>query len=132
MWGRPAPPPSPTPPPDLIHQPTLYLHREATALVPLAERLEQAGIPVTIQRLTNEKGGEYFALHVRADDEERARREVAPLVDEGLDPGLRQTLDRDFDPEKGYRRCPACRSDLPASAGECPVCGLVLSGEPEA
>jgi hypothetical protein len=136
---EPPPPPKERPAPDLSGHRALFVSGHAAALLPFAERLRAAAIPLHIQASRTREGpGSRFTLYVPAGDGERALREVAPLVSAGVDPDLLQfdpellkTVDRDFDPDSGYRRCPACGADLGGAPKECPECGLVVAGGPE-
>jgi hypothetical protein len=107
----------------------LFMTPRAADLVPLAERLRQAGIEY---RLAEQPGAEgappRYALLVREGDAAPALRALADLVaphEEGE--GLHAVETR-FDAERGYVECPACGAKQDAGSVECPECGLGLGG----
>jgi hypothetical protein len=63
-------------------------------------------------------------LVVQKSDVERAAAALAPL----LETEASKAAAAHFDPEKGYARCPACQTELPDGALECPECGLAVGG----
>ncbi|MEP7008799.1 MAG: zinc ribbon domain-containing protein [Acidobacteriota bacterium] len=84
-------------------------------ILDLAEALEQREIPVRIQKSAT---GEQYGLFVRVED-----AEAAVAVDrEVYLSGLREEI-----PEMREGACPACGTNLPPGAAECPECGLILS-----
>jgi hypothetical protein len=113
---------------------TLFVSSQATQLVPLADRLRDEGIPF---RLVEEMGDPErrtarYSLCVGEADRERAVGAIAPLIDGETDPGLLRAVESRFDETGRYGRCPACDSEMPEGAAECPDCGLAVAAEPDA
>jgi hypothetical protein len=127
-----APPPSAPPPPGDYE--TLYYSYDAADLTPLAERLRERGIPFQLQTLTVARGRRLptfrYELTVREAERQSAREELLHLLDSETPPDAARSLDRDFDPETGYRRCPGCSADLGGGESSCPECGLALGDDP--
>ena len=124
----PPPPETPAPPAaELLGYRPVFVTGQAAALVPLAERLREAGIDFRLREAPKEPraSAASFSLLVRDEDAERALRELAPLLGEGDVADDMHAVESDFE-GGAYRRCPACRTDLPAGALECPECGLAL------
>jgi predicted RNA-binding Zn-ribbon protein involved in translation (DUF1610 family) len=97
----------------------------AADLVPLADRLVEAGIPFRF-RPRERAGAEVsagFELCVRDEEREAAldvlAAQAAPTEQE------RREL------ESGTGRCPACQASLRSGAAECPECGLAVGDVPE-
>ena len=110
---------------------TLYFSHSLADLGPLGERLDQRGIPFRIDSLSlGSRHQARYELLVRGLERETAREELLYLLGGGIEQDQARTLDRDFDPACGYRRCPGCSSGLASGTVECPECGLVLL-EPE-
>lgn len=119
--GRPAPIEEPALPPGDYR--AIYSSAHAAELEPLAEKLGAAGIPFDVRG-----SFQAFELLVRKEDIERAVGELAPLLDEVGAPASQtgsETAQED-------RRCPACSGQVPPGVGECPECGLVVAGSPDA
>ena len=100
----------------------------ASELVPLADRLVALEIPLRIRPRESEPGepGKGFDLLVRDEERDAALAAMAELE---------QTLGNtpvsaDFDPSSGYRRCPACATEIRPGAVECSECGLAVAEAP--
>jgi hypothetical protein len=106
----------------------------ARELVPLADRLLQAGLEFRIESrdVPGDERPRGFVLLVKDLDRSAATLALADLVgpDSGVtllevrvagDPGAAEDPGTDL-------RCPACDTRVPASAEECPDCGLGLAG----
>ncbi len=94
---------------------------EASELRPMAARLGEAGIPFRVDPLR--RAPQELELRVRSADLDAALALLRDLVGIAAE-------DADF-VDGGYRRCPACRSELAKGSPECPECGLGFSaGEP--
>jgi uncharacterized Zn finger protein (UPF0148 family) len=110
----------------------LFVSARAQDVVPMCDRLREHGIE---HRLTEERGTAdgappRYGISVREEDAAAALAAVADLI--GLhEGGDVRAVAQGFDPERGYRQCPACGAAPPAGAIECPECGLGL-GAPEA
>jgi uncharacterized OB-fold protein len=118
--------------PDLTGYRAVFVTGQATALVPLAERLREAGIAFHLHESTKEPRAPAasFSLLVHDADAAQALRELAPLLDDGEEPDRMHAVESEF-ADGAYRRCPACGTELSTAATECPECGLGL-GEPGA
>jgi hypothetical protein len=129
-----APPPSPAEhlPPGEYQ--TLYYSYNAADLTALAARLTRRGIPFRLETIAEDRGRRLptsrFELAVRDAERQSAREELLYLLGPEAPSDAARSLDRDFDPETGYRRCPGCSTDLSQGQGVCPECGLVLGGDP--
>ncbi|HEV7671066.1 MAG TPA: zinc ribbon domain-containing protein [Thermoanaerobaculia bacterium] len=90
-------------------------------ILDLADALAPREIPVRIQKSA---AGETYGLFVRVEDAEAA----AAIDREVYLASLREEI-----PELREGACPACGTDLPPGAAECPECGLILAfpDEPE-
>jgi len=100
---------------------------QAGALVPLAERLREAGMAF---HLLESPGGSRrsaarFHVLVPVSNEAEAKRVLAPLLGEGEGAQLAQGIESEF-ADGAYRRCPACGAELSGAPLECPGCGLAL------
>ncbi len=127
---RRSPPPAEAPAPpaaETLGYRPVFVTGRAAALVPLAERLREAGIDFRLREAPKEPraSAASFSLLVRDEDAERALRELAPLLGEGDVADDMHAVESDFE-GGAYRHCPACRTDLPAGALECRECGLAL------
>jgi predicted amidophosphoribosyltransferase len=114
---------------------SLYYSGDITDLGPLTGPLNQAGIPFRIGALGEQEmtlvPHHRFHLMVRDEDREQAREILSHLADPS-GPVLADTAaEATYDPERGYRACPACQAALPAGVRKCPDCGLSLRGSPE-
>ena len=136
---------------ELVGYRALYVTGHAATLVPLAERLREAAIAFRLHQTPKgaapeaqrryprtTRGGTgwevdedpsaraaTFSLLVRDEDAGRAMRELAPLLGGIDEPDRLHAVESEFE-AGAYRRCPACRTELPAGAAECPECGLGL------
>ena len=109
----------------------VYVGRDLREVHPLVDRLEEEGIPIHVQDTPDQRGGHApptYSLLVPQTEASRARRALAPLLGEGVDP---DALDRGFDPEAGYVQCPACSAEIPRGAEACPDCGLAVAPDAE-
>lgn len=108
---------------------------EARDLVPLADALLQAGLAfrITPRGRPGEERPRGYDLRVEDQDREEARRIVAPLGDLGGGVSLFESVISDTggpaDDQDDAPSCPACQAQVPASAIECPECGLGLERE---
>lgn len=84
-------------------------------ILDLADELGRREIPVRIKKSAS---SEQYGLFVRVEDGEAA----AAVDREVYLAGLREEI-----PEMREGACPACGTDLPAGAVECPECGLILA-----
>jgi len=114
------------------HRP-VFLSSQATALVPLAEALREAGLAFHIVEQASDASRERatFALLVRDEEAERALRTLAPLLDDEGDPHRLHAVESAYQAERGYVSCPACGATVEAGAKECAECGLGLASEGE-
>ncbi len=85
------------------------------SMIELLDALGEREIPVRIEQGSRP---DRVRLVVRAEHAEAANA----VVREDYLAGLREEI-----PEAREGACPACGSDLPADATECPDCGLILS-----
>lgn len=110
----------------------VFVTGQAAALVPLAERLREAGIEFRMRQKAGDQRTQAasFSLLVHDEDGGRALREIAPLLAGATEPERLHALETEFE-AGAYRRCPACATELAGGALECPECGLglVQSGE---
>ena len=105
---------------------SVYVTREFREIDSFVERLEAAGIPLHVQDVPGERGhsASTYAVMVPEAEALAARRAIAPL--QGMDP---EDVEREFDPEQGYGKCPACSSEIPTGTAACPECGLNILGD---
>jgi hypothetical protein len=96
----------------------VHTTRELGALPPLADALVAAGIDC---RVRDAQSGPYVVYRLLVHGEKRAA--AAALIEASLHPHV----DAEFDPERGYARCPACDTPLSPGAVECSECGLPLA-----
>ena len=115
---------------DLAGHRVLFLTPRAADLVPMAERLREAGIEYRLaeQPGTAEGAPARYALLVREADAESALRTLAEIVAPHEDSEGLHALETRFDAEHGYLECPACGARTAGGAVECPECGLGLGG----
>lgn len=118
------------PPSELVGYRVLFLTPRAADLVPMAERLREAGVEYRLAQPPGQVEGApaRYALLVKDADAAGALAALADLVapHEGTD-GVHAVESR-FDGER-YRECPACGTQVAAGAAECPDCGLGLAGD---
>ena len=113
----------------------LALASDARDLVPLADALLRAGLAFRIaaRELPGDERPRGFELRVQDPDRRAALRVVVPLMESGGGVTLLELVASDTaDPVEDAGdepSCPACEARLPASAKECPECGLGLAGE---
>ncbi len=109
---------------------TLYFSYTVEDLQPVAQRLNRRGIPFRIDTL--DQGGPMsrsrYELQVRDQERQTAREELLQVLGGDISLEKARSLDQDFDPETGYRRCPACSTQLNQGQGSCHDCGLMLGG----
>lgn len=100
-------------------QRVIYSAPRAADVEPLAERLGALHVPFAV------RGGIHaFELLVGEQDVERAVAELRALLGDAIGAPV---AGGDWDPEGGYRRCPACGHELPLAAEACPDCGLSVA-----
>ena len=107
---------------------------DARELVPLADRLVEAGVEFRIvsRAVAGEDRPRGFELRVADADRSAALGAVAAVGGPGSGVTLLVTWAPPAgDDEKTELRCPACDAPVGASAAECPECGLGLAGERE-
>jgi len=117
--------------PELAGFQVLYQTSRATDLVPMVERLREAGIESRLaeQKATIEGAPPRYALLVPEGDGRRALAAVTDLVAPHEDAADVHAVETRFDAQRGYLQCPACGAAPPAGAAECPECGLGLGLE---
>ncbi len=118
------------PPPD--HR-VAFVTPRAADLVPLVEALRESDVPyhLTEQPARTEGAPPQYALLVPDARAAAALQAIAPLLATEESADLAHVETR-FDSEKGYLQCPACGAPRPATAAECPECGLGLGDAEEA
>jgi hypothetical protein len=126
--------PSPTvreaPPVELSGHRVLFLTPRAADLVPMAERLREAGLEYRLAEQPGPAEGapSRYALLVRDEGAAEALRALADLVVPHGEGGDVHAVETRFDAERGYVECPACGARTAPGAAECPDCGLGLGG----
>jgi len=115
---------------DLAGHRILFLTPRAADLVPMAERLREAGLEY---RLAEQPGGHEgapsrYVLLVPEGDAASALRVLAEIVAPHEDKEGIHAVETRFDAERGYLECPACGARTTGGAAECPECGLGLGG----
>ncbi len=124
-----APPkaPSEEPAPAQAHVRTLFVTPYAADLVPMAERLREAGIEYRLAEAPGRVEGapSRYGLFVTEENTAAALKAIADLVAHGGAEAA-QGVEAGFDKEQGYLECPACGTRTSAGTTECPECGLVL------
>ncbi len=125
--------PLPEPPPGVYR--SLYYSTDADELEPLADALADARIPFRIDMVKRDDvtlvPHARFDLKVRDEEREKARTLLENLP-EAAELGLvDDAAEKGYDPQSGYRNCPACSASLPSGALKCPDCGLTLEGSLE-
>ena len=107
---------------------------DARELVPLADRLVEAGVDFRIvsREVAGEERPRGIELRVTDADRPTALQALAALVGPGSGVTLLVTwAPLASDDEQIDLRCPACDAPVGASATECPECGLGLGSERE-
>ena len=108
----------------------LVLTPRAADLVPMAERLREAGVEYRLaeQAARTEGAPARYALLVKDADAASALGALADLVAPHEHTDGVHAVETRFDTELGYRECPACGTKTAPGTAECPECGLVLAG----
>jgi predicted amidophosphoribosyltransferase len=118
-WGEPLAPSG-----DLS---SIFYSYELSDLAALARRLADRQVPFRIE--PSSEGARTprtrYDLLVPEPRRADALREVEAFG------GAAIAVESDFDPQRGYRSCPACSTGLPERVDACPDCGLALRGSPE-
>ena len=127
-----APPRVPAPPSQLPagNYHSIYFSHEIRDLESLGGQLARRGIPFRIDTKPGRCRSRYD-LAVRDEERAAAVDELNQLLRADVSPEHCGAVERHFDPDKGYFRCPACDARLGSGARECPDCGLALAGAPE-
>jgi len=117
--------------PDLSDHRSIYHARGLADVVPLADRLREAGLAFhLVEGPPDPYGRSAYELFVPEDRAAEALRLLAPLLaHEGADAERLHAIESEFEAGVGYRRCPACESQLARGARECAECGLSLGLE---
>jgi hypothetical protein len=112
----------------LVEHRAVFVTPRAADLVPLAERLRERGIEYRLAEVPGRVEGApaRYGLFVREASAAAALEALAELVAPHEDTAAVHGLETRFDPEHGYRECPACGTKTGAGGTECPECGLVL------
>jgi uncharacterized OB-fold protein len=107
----------------------LFVTSYAADLVPMAERLREAGIQYRLGEASARAEGapSRYGLFVSEEDAAEAMKALADVVAPGGAEAAR-SVEAGFDKEQGYLECPACGTRTAAGTTECPECGLVLGG----
>ncbi len=95
----------------------IHATRDLDDLTPLADALVAAGIDCRMRSASSNYQVTY-RLFVRTQDQAAA----AAVLRSALEP----QDSGEFDPERGYARCPACDAALAPKAHQCLECGLLL------
>jgi len=132
-----VPPPTANeePAPAPVDHRALFVTPWAADLVPMAERLREAGVEYRLAEAPGRVEGapSRYGLFVKEVDAAAALKVLADLVAPHEDAAAVHGLETRFDKEQGYLECPACGTKTSAGTTECPECGLVLgAGEGEA
>jgi hypothetical protein len=108
----------------------LFLTPRAADLVPMAERLREAGVEYRLaeQAARTEGAPARYALLVKDADAVSALAALADLVAPHEHTDGVHAVETRFDAERGYLECPACGARTAGGTPECPECGLVLAG----
>jgi Double zinc ribbon len=126
-----APAAAPAEPDDLADHRTVFETTRAADLLPLAERLRESEIPFRLAEKApaGDQAPVQFVLLVPDGQSKAALLALAPLLaPHGEDEGF-HAVETSYEDGRGYVTCPACGTEPPAGASECPECGLVLGGE---
>jgi ribosomal protein L32 len=127
--GVAAPPPArdePAPaPPDYR---ALFMTSHAADLVPMAERLRDAGVEYRLAEAPGRVEGapSQYGLFVSEENVDAAQRALHEVVASQAGGDAAPGVEAGFDKEQGYLECPACGTKTAAGTAECPECGLVL------
>jgi hypothetical protein len=102
-------------------------------LVPLADRLEARGLPFRIasREAPGEERPRAYELRVRDADRQDALAALADLDPRASGFTLLEAAPAPAAEGEADRRCPACGTEPPRGASECPECGLGLAGPEE-
>ncbi len=124
----PKPPASDEPAPPPPHYRALFVTPHAADLVPMAERLREAGVEYRLAEAPGRAEGapSRYGLFVSEENAADALKALAGLLASHTGGDAAQGAEAGFDKEQGYRECPACGTQTSAGTGECPECGLVL------
>ena len=108
----------------------LFLTPRAADLVPMAERLREAGVEYRLaeQAARTEGAPPRYALLVKDADAASALGTLADLVAPHEHTDGVHAVETRFDAEHGYVQCPACGTKTAPGTAECPECGLGLAG----
>lgn len=106
----------------------LFVTPRASELVPLAEALREQGLPYRLLERPPQREGAApsYALVVPESETAEALRTLAPLVAPEHDAAETERVETHFEPQSGYRQCPACGATQTPGGGECAECGLTL------
>lgn len=112
----------------------LYFTYEVDQLRPLMEALNTRGIPYRVESTPLDPNRpksphQRHELAVREEERAAAREEMSQLPGTEMSLDQVEAPDRDFDPKRGYSRCPACSNSLSPGSQSCSECGLTLSTE---
>ena len=127
-----AAPEEPAPAP--VDHRALFVTPFAADLVPMAERLREAGVEYRLAEAPGRVEGapSRYGLFVKEENTAAALKVLADLVAPHGGAEAVQAAETGFDKEQGYLECPACGTQTSAGTAECPECGLVLgAGEGE-
>jgi len=126
---------APLPEPPAGEYRSLYYSTDADELVPLADALAGAGIPFRIDTTKQDDvtlvPHARFDLKVREEERERARKLLEALPEAAEMELVDDAAEKGYDPQTGYRNCPACSAALSSGSLKCPECGLALEGSLE-
>jgi hypothetical protein len=124
---RPAEEPA-SEPPDLSHHRVVFVSARAPDLVPLAERLRDSSIAFLLDESPGGKEGRAarYSLLVHEDKVAAAMRSLGPLLAGEGESALLEGVETHYEDGQGYRRCPACETEVAPGAKECVGCGLVF------
>lgn len=106
----------------------LFVTSYAADLVPMAERLRDAGIEYRLAEAPGRVEGapSRYGLFVSDENADDARKALAEVVASHAGADAAHDLEAGFDKEQGYLQCPACGTKTAAGTAECPECGLGL------
>jgi hypothetical protein len=115
---------------ELAGQRVLFLTPRAADLVPLAERLREAGVEYRLseQRGIGEGAPSRFALLVKDESVATALRALGDILAPHEEAEDLHAVETRFDAERGYLECPACGARTAPGTTECAECGLSLAG----
>jgi predicted amidophosphoribosyltransferase len=116
----------PAPAPPNYH--ALFVTPYAADLVPMAERLREAGIEYRLAEAPGraEEAPSRYGLFVSEENVDAAQKALAEVVASHAGAEAAPGVAAAFDKEQGYLECPACGTKTSAGTAECPECGLVL------